>query len=460
MHDFMNPHKRREIAIWRMRSLGRWSARVLNTATRAGAAQIAASRTYETPSGRRVRYEWRTLEGWYYQYKHGGLGARAAAAEGHGHLPGDPRGGGEAHPGAAPGGAAAQRPGAHPRGRAGEARRVRRTLAKSSVVRLLRAHGLSQRPRATPERERRAFTVELPGDLWMGDAMHGPPVIDARRRAAQEGVPADADRRRVALPHQQRLLPPRGRRVPGGRLRRAITGHGLPREYYVDGGCGLHRAIRCGRSAPSSVSTCSTLARGRPLRRVSSSGITKCGAPRSASSCRARRCRSASCVSAQAAWLTCEYNRRVHGMTKQRRSSTSCRLRQPATCPPGHLLRGHLSPPRVPQGPQATAPSAGAATSRGPRRVRRRDRRAALRAAAARAAADAVRRRRVRLRRPPARPPRQQQAPAPRAAAARARRRSARSRARSTTSPTSTASSSPLRGRRRPASTTTEEDDT
>ncbi len=26
--------------------------------------------------------------------------------------------------------------------------------------------------------ERRAFTVELPGDVWMGDAMHGPPVFD------------------------------------------------------------------------------------------------------------------------------------------------------------------------------------------------------------------------------------------------------------------------------------------
>ena len=50
------------------------------------------------------------------------------------------------------------------------------------MVRLLRAHGLSARPRATPPRERRAFTVELPGDLWMGDAMHGPPVFD------QDGV--------------------------------------------------------------------------------------------------------------------------------------------------------------------------------------------------------------------------------------------------------------------------------
>lgn len=73
---------------------------------------------------------------------------RATPAVRCGHLPGDPRGCREAQLGAAAVGAAAERPRAHPCGRAGEVRRGPSTLAKSSVVRLLRAHGLSVRPLA------------------------------------------------------------------------------------------------------------------------------------------------------------------------------------------------------------------------------------------------------------------------------------------------------------------------
>ncbi|MBK8263736.1 MAG: helix-turn-helix domain-containing protein [Nannocystis sp.] len=48
------------------------------------------------------------------------------------------------------------------------------TLAPSTVRRLPVAHGLSKQPTQLPTREQQAFTAEHPGDLTMGDSMHGP----------------------------------------------------------------------------------------------------------------------------------------------------------------------------------------------------------------------------------------------------------------------------------------------
>src|SRR5688572_3941928 len=232
----MNPQKRREIALWRMSILGTMVSARLEHGDTQSLLEAAASRTYETPDGRRVRFEWRTLEGWYYAYKRGGLGAleprprrdagicRAIADETAKYILGlrreDPR------------------RSVRVLMRAAKRRKLEgaERLAKSSVVRLLRAHGLSQRPRATPEHERRAFTVELPGDLWMGDAMHGPPVIGpdgVLYKKAYMLSQVDVAPRYVinsdfhvseAAAHQE------------DGFRRAITGHGIPREYYVDGG--------------------------------------------------------------------------------------------------------------------------------------------------------------------------------------------------------------------------------
>ena len=71
----MNPNTRQEIAQWRMSILGALVSARLGHGDRQALLQAAASRVYETPDGRRVRYEWRTLESWYYRYKAGGLSA-------------------------------------------------------------------------------------------------------------------------------------------------------------------------------------------------------------------------------------------------------------------------------------------------------------------------------------------------------------------------------------------------
>lgn len=71
----MNNDKRREIAMWRMSILGALVSARLEHGDRRALLEAAAARSYEAPDGRRVRFTWRTLEGWYYQYSRGGLTA-------------------------------------------------------------------------------------------------------------------------------------------------------------------------------------------------------------------------------------------------------------------------------------------------------------------------------------------------------------------------------------------------
>ncbi len=50
-------------------------------------------------------------------------------------------------------------------------------LARSSVHRLLKEHGLSRPPGSASEpEEHRAYEAEYAGDIWYGDVMHGPKV--------------------------------------------------------------------------------------------------------------------------------------------------------------------------------------------------------------------------------------------------------------------------------------------
>ena len=312
----MDPNKRQEIAQWRMSILGPLISARLNHGDRQTLLQAAASRVYETPDGRRMRYEWRTLESWYYQYKAEGLKAlqprrrkdagicRAIAADTAKYLLDLRR----------------EEPRRSVRTLIKAAKREKRegaaALTASSVTWLLRAHGLSQRPRQAPERERRAFTVELPGDLWMGDAMHGPPVIDAdgvvRKKAyllSQIDVAS-----RFILNSDFYLREDAAHQEDG--LRRAITGHGLPREYYVDLGpayvasslaticaeLGIHLL----HAGPGDGAAKGVIERYHKVWRAEV-GIELPSAPLPLGELRERH----------AAWLTCEYNRRVHGTTKQ-----------------------------------------------------------------------------------------------------------------------------------------------
>jgi hypothetical protein len=183
------------------------------------------------------------LEGWYHAYKAGGLAALEAR-------PRADRGGCKAIPKDIAQQILALRREQPRRSVRILIRAVERAklvkdgeLAPSTVSRLLRAHGLSQRPRVLPERERRAFTVPLPGDLWVGDAMHGPPVIGRDGALhTKTYLLSQIDVASRYLIHSEFFLQEDAGHQEDG-LRRAIVSHGLPRDYYVDRGAGLHRRV-------------------------------------------------------------------------------------------------------------------------------------------------------------------------------------------------------------------------
>lgn len=225
-----------EVALWRFSVIGP----LVNAHREHGdlrrLCEEAASKTYEREDGRQVRVKARTIEAWYYGYKRGG-GLRALRPE----VRSDAGVSRAIRPELAERVLALKREKMRRSvrmiirtlERAGEARRGE--LRRSTVHRMLQAHGISSRPtRPEGERERRAFRPEHAGALWMGDVMHGPQVLAAgRRRKAYLHLFIDAATRYVvgaafrlgetALDHQVVL-------------KGAIRVHGRPLVLYLDQG--------------------------------------------------------------------------------------------------------------------------------------------------------------------------------------------------------------------------------
>lgn len=331
----MKPDKEREIAIWRMSILGTLVSARLEHGDREELLRAAALRTYVAPDGRRMRFTWRTLEGWYYQYKSRGLTGLAVR-------PRADTGVCRSIPEAVAKHILALRREVGRRSIRVLIRAVERaklvppgTLTKSSVARLLRAHGLSRRPRATPTRERRAFTVALPGDLWMGDAMHGPPVFDRDGVLHKKSyLMTQIDVASRFLINSDFYLREAAAYQEDG-LRRAITGHGIPREYYVDLGSAYiadslraicaELGINLLHAGPGDAAAKGAIERYHKTWRAEV-GIELPSVPLTIDELNERH----------TAWVTCEYNRRVHDMTQQR--------------PQGHFLAGCENLRAVPRG--------------------------------------------------------------------------------------------------------------
>lgn len=238
----MKYDQRRTMALWRFSVLGPLVSARLEYGDQRRLLEELAQRTYRHPSGRSVRLSARTLENWLYDYRKRGL----EALEPNGRAAEDP----------AP---SIDRDLADKLVRAKREkprRSVSRLLkmavgagwveegavSRSTLYRLLRAHGLSTRPprsrseddRQRAPRERRSFLPEHAGDLWMGDVMHGPRVIAGSRlrKSYLISIVDVATRYFVAslfclsekaVDHE-------------GVLRQAIEVFGLPRTYYVDRG--------------------------------------------------------------------------------------------------------------------------------------------------------------------------------------------------------------------------------
>ena len=229
----MKHDDKQAIALWRLAVLGPLTSARLEHGDRQRLFQQAAARVHERPDGTRVQLSVRTIEWWYYAYRRGGFQAlfphdrsdrgqsRAIPAEVAEHILRVKR----------------ERP----------RRSIRRiirvleragvvstgTLHRSSVHRLLVTAGISARPTRGATRERRSFLPEHAGDLWVGDALHGPLVIapDGRLRKAYLLSQIDAATRFV--PHSYFALSEGAVDQEYG-FQQAILKHGLPRTYYVD----------------------------------------------------------------------------------------------------------------------------------------------------------------------------------------------------------------------------------
>lgn len=229
----MRHDDKQAIALWRLGVLGPLTSARLEHGDRRRYLDEAAARTHERPDGTRVRLSARTIEAWYEAYRRGGFQAL---------FPQDRQDRGRSRaitPEIAELVLRVKRE--RPRR---SIRRIIRMLERAHVVRagelrrstvhrLLAAHGVSARPVRGPAAERRSFLPEHAGDLWVGDALHGPLVVapDGAVRKAYLLTQIDGATRYV--PHSYFSLSESAADQEYG-LRQAIAKHGPPRTYYVD----------------------------------------------------------------------------------------------------------------------------------------------------------------------------------------------------------------------------------
>ena len=101
-------------------------------------------------------------------------------------------------------------------------------LSRSSVHRLLRTQGISGRPVRGPSAERRSFLSEHAGDLWVGDAMHGPKVIAPDGRLRKSYLLSQIDDATRFVPHSFFALSEGAVEHEHG-FKQALLKHGRPR---------------------------------------------------------------------------------------------------------------------------------------------------------------------------------------------------------------------------------------
>ena len=232
----MDDKTKRAIALWRIGVLGSLVSARLEHGDRVRLFEEIAARVYEMPpDGRLVELSPRTVESWYYAYRQGGFEALC---------PGTRSDCGKSRvitPEIAELILRAKRE--KPRRSIRRiirmlerARRVKRgELSRSSVHRLLQLAGVSARPPRGPSAERRSFIAEHAGDLWVGDALHGPLVIAPDGQLRKSYLLSQIDDATRYIVHSYFALS-EGAEAQEYGLKQAILKYGLPRAYYVDRG--------------------------------------------------------------------------------------------------------------------------------------------------------------------------------------------------------------------------------
>lgn len=234
----MNDEERREEAVWRVTVLGPLVSARLDHGDVRRLCEEAAARVLRGPDGELREVSWRTVEAWYHTYKAHGLegllpqrrsdrGAlRAIGAEVAELLIRAKR----------------EKPRRSIRRiiRMLERAKVvaRGELSRASVHRLLARHGVSGRPGrgASPGvKPRLAWMCEHAGDLWVGDAKHGPLVIAPNGRVRKSYLLTQIDSATRFVVHSFFALSEGAVEHERG-FREALLTYGRPRGYYVDRG--------------------------------------------------------------------------------------------------------------------------------------------------------------------------------------------------------------------------------
>ena len=229
----MRHDTKQAIGLWRLGVLGPLTSARLEHGDRRRYFEEAAARTQERPDGTRIHLSARTIEAWYYAYCHGGF---------HALFPRDREDRGRSRA-ITPAIAEQMLRVKRERPRRSIRRIIRMleragvvrvgVLHRSSVHRVLAAHGVSARPRRDPITERRSFLPEHAGDLWVGDALHGPLVIAPGGAVRKAYLLSQLDSATRFVPHSYFAVSESAVDQEYG-FKQAILKHGLPRTYYVD----------------------------------------------------------------------------------------------------------------------------------------------------------------------------------------------------------------------------------
>jgi len=237
-----------DIALWKLSVLGALVSARLEHGDRQAWFLETAERLHQRPDGRLVKISPRTIEAWYYAYRSGGLaalGRRTRADRGQTRSMDDEVADLVIR-------AKRERPRRSIRRIIRMLERARVVgagqLSRSSVHRLLAAHGISGRPLRGPAAERRSFLVEHAGDLWMGDALHGPKVVAPDGSIRKSYLLTQIDVATRYIPHSFFALGESAVDHEYG-FKQAVLKAGRPRTYYVDlGSAYIARSLRtiCG----------------------------------------------------------------------------------------------------------------------------------------------------------------------------------------------------------------------
>ena len=233
----MDHKTRRAIALFRFGVLGPLVSARLDHGDRKTYFTQAAERMYTVPDGRCITLSARTVEDWYYAFKKGGI--EGLCPESRSDL-GKSR---AIKPEVADLIVRAKQE--NPRR---SIRRIIRMLERAEVVRkdelkrasvhrLLSAAGISARPLRGPAAERRSFLAEHAGDLWVGDALHGPLVLTPDGPPRKALLFSQIDNATRFVVHSYFCVA-KGESSAAQEygFKEAILKHGVPRAYYVDRG--------------------------------------------------------------------------------------------------------------------------------------------------------------------------------------------------------------------------------